>query len=56
MAKDTETAAAAHDRAALAKYGRFLPAFWEELHRKHGLMPQDAPVNVVSSNAGVCAR
>ena len=56
MAKDIETAAAAQDQSALAKYGRFLPAFWEELHRKHGLMPPNAPLNVVGSDATVCAK
>ena len=56
MAKDIEAAAAAQDRAALATYGRFLPAFWEELHRKHGLMPAAAPGNMVASDPGGCAK
>jgi len=56
MAEDIKIAAAANDRAALAKYGRFLPAFWEELHRRDGLMPVSAPANVLPYDADACAK
>ncbi|HTP30941.1 MAG TPA: hypothetical protein VMJ75_02135 [Candidatus Acidoferrales bacterium] len=56
MAEDIRIAAAANDRDALAKYGRFLPAFWEELHRRDGLMPASAPANAVPYDADACAK
>jgi hypothetical protein len=52
MAAEIETAVANRDRSAAAKYGRFLAAFWQELHGADAYLP---PAMTVAETGG-CAK
>jgi hypothetical protein len=52
MAAEIETAVANRDRAATTKYGRFLAAFWQQLHGADGYLP---PAMTVAETGG-CAK
>ena len=56
MAEEIEAAAKSGDRKVLAKYGRFLPTFWEELYRRRGTVPARIPSGVGPVEAGGCAQ
>lgn len=52
MAAEIETAVANRDRAATAKYGRFLAAFWQSLHGDAAYLPS----GLVAAETGGCAK
>jgi hypothetical protein len=52
MAAEIETG----DRRLLAKYGRFLPVFWEEMYRRRGTVPARIPAGVAVEQSGGCAK
>lgn len=56
MTEEIEGAAKSGDRKVLAKYGRFLQPFWEELYRMRGSVAARIPAGVVAGETGGCAQ
>ena len=55
LAPATQAEIAAGDPRALARYGRFLPVFWEEMQRK-GIVAKSAALPLAVSGSRPCAK
>jgi hypothetical protein len=56
MTEEIEAAAKSGDAKTLAKYGRFLQPFWEELYRRRGTVPARIPAGAIPAESGGCAQ